>query len=265
MQGWTGESPHPQPDSAFSRFLGPPCSFNTLSASHSNTPNPVITIYEKGDLNLGSLHLQVRAENHRFCPSLRAANTPLPDSRPGSRSPVEETSPASPPCTPPPPAGTGRAPRVLFGEEEPKTRSGPFPSNSTFLFYFFKAIRVSISTAEPFPIVKIKRKCTLPPFIFSRFQCGKQIHALKYLVLVGRVGGGGSFLLIKNKLCPAPSRSACAGPSSLSATHGYRGPWDPRGHCGHVAEPPRSADTAKPRRAQPRPPTIGVTQTFVSL
>lgn len=48
-----------------------------------------------------------------------------------------------------------------------------------------------------------------PPFIFSRFQSGKQIHTPKYLVLAG---GKGSFFLIKNKLSRAPSRSPLRSP-----------------------------------------------------
>lgn len=180
------------------------------------------------------MHLRARAANRRFLP-LAPSRKRLPSGLHGrvQASNLREVS-RGPPCTPPPPpAGTGRARGSRPGRQN---SGGPFPCNSTF----FRLERVSISTAEPFPIVKIKRKCALPAFIFSRFQCGKQIRALKHLVLAGGRGEGGSFLLIKNKLSRAPWRSGCAGLSAPRATRGYRGPWGPPpARCGG-SPPPRT-------------------------
>lgn len=81
-----------------------------------------------------------------------------------------------------------------------------------------------------------------PPFIFSRFPSGKQIHTLKYLVLAG---GKGSFLLIKNKLSRAPSRSPLRSPLfSLrlllppGPPGAPDGPWDSREKSGPLPKPP---------------------------
>lgn len=103
-----------------------------------------------------------------------------------------------------------------------------------------------------------------PPFIFSRFQCGKQIHALKYLVLAGEKR---EFpFLIKNKLSRAPSRSLLFLPPPPTRCRG-RG-MVPGTLCdteGRLRSVPSSAHTAKPRQAQSPLPSVGVTKTFVSL
>lgn len=108
-----------------------------------------------------------------------------------------------------------------------KTPADLSPSNSSL-----RLQRVSISTAETFPNVEIKEKLHSLPFIFSRFQSGKQIHVLKYIVLV-RGGWKGSFLLIKNKLSRAPSRCPALAAFSVrlfqAAPGAPAGPWDARG------------------------------------
>lgn len=155
----------------------------------------------------------------------------------------------SPPCTPHRHHLQARGGPAVPGQGG---RTAADPSPATQLFLDSKGFPFQLQNR--FLLSKSKENALSPPLIFSRFQCGKQIRALKHLLLAGG-GGGGSFLLIKNKLSRAPWRLGCAGLSAPSATRGYRGPG---GHCGPVAE-------GKPPRARPHLPSTGVTKTFVSL
>lgn len=95
------------------------------------------------------------------------------------------------------------------------------------MFFFLEAIKGLNFNCRIVSYCKNQKKMHSPPFIFSRFQCGKQIHALKYLVLAG---GKGSFLLIKNKL-PRALRSPLFSLRLPRLPGAPDRPWNPGGHC----------------------------------
>lgn len=109
------------------------------------------------------------------------------------------------------------------------------------MFFFLEAIKGLNFNCRIVSYCKNQKKMHSPPFIFSRFQCGKQIHALKYLVLAG---GKGRFLLIKNKL-PRALRSPLFSlrlPRLLGAPDPSLEPW---GTLPAVAKPPLHCEHCK--------------------